>query len=238
MPLAPLPPPNKLLLLLESRFLLERGRFALQASRLRRELPRGQQQPLIILPGFGADDAFLRAPRQLLRELGYAAYGWEQGRNLGMRSGLKQALAAHLQQIAERHQQGVLLLGWSLGGVFAREMARHQSALVRRVITLGSPINGDPDANNMVALFRLANRGAGASKTDREGFAKRIQPPPVPCTAIHTRSDGIVAWRSSCEDPAPDCENLEVGGSHFGLPFNPQVLRLVCERLQDPPEAR
>lgn len=230
MPLAPLKPPGKFLLLLEGRIIAERALFTLHYRRLLQELPRGRQQPLMIIPGFGLDDDFLRAPRQLLEELGYAAYGWGQGRNLGMRGSIKQALASRLQEIAERHRQPLTLVGWSLGGVFAREMARHQAPLVRRVITLGSPINGDPDANNMVALFRLANRGA-APKTDLAGFARRIVPPPVPCTAIHTRSDGIVAWRAACEDPAPNCENLEVRGSHFGLPFNPDVLRIISERL-------
>ena len=133
---------------------------------------------------------------------------------------------------AELHDANgaVTLVGWSLGGVFAREMARHQPQLVRRVITLGSPINGHPDANNMVALFRLANRGKPV-KTDLDGFARRIQPPPVPCTAIYTRSDGIVAWRASVEDAALNTENVEVRGSHMGLPFNSAVIRVIVERL-------
>ncbi|SEQ02667.1 Alpha/beta hydrolase family protein [Solimonas aquatica] len=232
MPLQDLNPPGKLLLLMESRILAERARFAWQSRRLLRELPAGQQQPLLIIPGFGCDDALLAAPRRLLCDLGYAAHGWGQGRNLGMRAGLKQALAARLDELAQRHGQSVLLLGWSLGGVFAREMARHQSTRVRRVITLGSPINGHPNANNMVLLFKLANGGGGVGPAELEGFARRIVAPPVPCTAVYSKSDGIVAWRASLEDPAPQCENLEVRGSHFGLPFNPQVLRIVCERLQ------
>lgn len=232
MPLQDLAPPSKLLLLMESRILAERARLAWQSKRLLRELPAGHQQPLMIIPGFGCRDELLAAPRRLLHELGYRPYGWEQGRNLGMRSGLKQALAARLDALAQQHGQPVLLVGWSLGGVFAREIARHQSALVRRVITLGSPINGHPNANNMVLLFQLANGGGKLSQAELDGFARRIVAPPVPCTAIYTRQDGVVAWRASQEDPAPHCENLEVTGSHFGLPFNPQVLRIICERLQ------
>lgn len=232
MPLQDLQPPGKLLLLMESRILLERLQFTWQYRRLLRELPAGQQQPLMIIPGFACSDALLSAPRRLLCDLGYAAHGWAQGRNLGMRPGLKQALATRLDELAQRHGQSVLLLGWSLGGVFAREMARHQSSLVRRVITLGSPINGHPNANNMVLLFKLANGGGRVGKAELDGFARRIVAPPVPCTAVYSRQDGVVAWRASQEDPAPQSENLEVQGSHFGLPFNPQVLRIVCDRLR------
>ncbi|MGH8445274.1 MAG: esterase/lipase family protein [Solimonas sp.] len=225
-----LPAPSKALLLLEGRLGLEVARFALSYRRLARTLPRGGGQPVMVIPGFGMSDVTIAPLLHLLKKLGYASYGWGNGRNLGMRRGVKDRLAARLGELQAHHAQGVTLVGWSLGGVFAREMARHQPQLVRRVITLGSPINGHPDANNMVALFRLANRGK-PMKTDLDGFARRIAPPPVPCTAVYTKSDGVVSWRASVEDPAPNVENVEVRGSHMGLPFNPQVVRIIVERL-------
>src|SRR3546814_3648558 len=100
-----------------------------------------------------------------------------------MRSGFRDALNAQLRAV-HASSGPVTLVGWSLGGVFVREMARHQPQCVRRVITLGSPINRDPDANNMLPLVRLAN-GGKRPKTDLAGFARRIAPPPVPCTAIY-----------------------------------------------------
>ena len=192
-------------------------------------LPRGEGQAVLIVPGFSTGPRSIEPLRAALCALGYHAVDWGAGRNLGMSAALKNQLAESLRALHATHGP-VSLIGWSLGGVFVREMARHQPQLVRRVITLGSPINGHPDANNMVLLFRLATRGQTV-KTDLEGFARRITPPPVPCTAIHSRRDGIVAWQASLEDPAPNTENLEVGGSHFGLPCNLQVLRLIAERL-------
>src|SRR3546814_12826282 len=107
--------------------------------RLRRELPRGNGQPLIIVPGFGTTDVATAPLRRLLNGLGYASYGWGLGRNLGMRSGVRDALNAQLRAV-HAASGPVTLVGWSLGGVFVREMARHQPQCVRRVITLGSPL--------------------------------------------------------------------------------------------------
>ncbi|NKF22331.1 esterase/lipase family protein [Solimonas marina] len=224
--------PSPRLLLLEGRAAVERARFTLQRRRLLRELPRGDGQPVMIIPGFSTSDATIAPLLSLLNDLGFHAQGWGQGRNMGMRGPVKAALAARLSEMAAAHGP-ITLVGWSLGGVFAREMARHQPQTVRRVITLGSPINGHPDANNMVLAFRLTNRGK-AQKTDVEGFKRRIEAPLVPCTAVHTRSDGIVAWQACLEEPAPNTENLEVRGTHFGLPYNGEVARLIAERLARP----
>jgi hypothetical protein len=103
---------------------------------------------------------------------------------------------------------------------------------VRRVITLGSPFNHHPRANNADRLYRWLN--GGDTGVDWEGFHRRRVPPPVPCTAIYTKSDGIVHWRCAMEDPAPNTENVEVCGSHSGLGFNTRVLRIIAERLARP----
>lgn len=225
--------PSLRLLAMETRALFEAADFLLRGSKTRK-LPRGDGHPVMIVPGFGISDRATAPMRAALERLGYATHGWGCGTNYGMRTKVKNALALRLEQLHERYETPVSLIGWSLGGVFVREMARHQSALVRRVITLGSPINGNPDANNMVTLFKIANRGKPV-KTDVEGFLKRKIPPPVPCTAIYTRSDGIVAWPCSIEEKAPFTDNVEVHGSHLGMVFNREVLRVIAERLALPP---
>lgn len=227
-------PPLRLLAL-ESRALLEAADFLLRGPQLH-GLPKGDGHPVMVVPGFGASDTATAAMRSALEQLGYAVHGWDCGRNLGMRSRVKVALSQRLEQLHERYDERVSLIGWSLGGVFVREIARHQSALVRRVITLGSPFNGHPEANNMVTLFKLANRGKPV-KTDLDGFLKRRAPPPVPCTAIYTRSDGIVAWPCSVEQKSALTESVEVRGSHMGMMFNREVLRVIAERLAIPPRA-
>jgi pimeloyl-ACP methyl ester carboxylesterase len=222
-------PPSKLLLLLEGRTFAEYLALWARAATMK-DLPRGDGHPVIVIPGFGASDFSTAPMRRILDKLGYAAHGWGQGRNLGMRPQIKQALATLLDRLHAKHKAKVTLIGHSLGGVYAREMARAKPEHVRRVITLGSPINVHPDANNLMGMWRLINRGKPV-KTDLEGFSRRITPPPVPCTAIYTRSDGIVAYQCCMEDDAPNVENVEVRGSHLGLAHNPRVVRLIAERL-------
>jgi pimeloyl-ACP methyl ester carboxylesterase len=217
------------LLALEARVFAEIPLFALHRFDLA-GLPRGDGHPVLVVPGFGAGDLATLPLRRALNKLGYAACGWGLGTNLGMRPTVKNALNQRLQKLNAEHQAKVSLIGWSLGGVFVREMARYQPQLVRRVFTLGSPINGRPDANNMLPLFRIANRGKPVN-LDWEGFRKRSVAPPVPCVSIYTRSDGIVAWQCALEHEAANTERAEVRGSHFGLVVNRQVLREIATRL-------
>jgi len=224
-------PPLRLLLA-EARVAPELARYVLRGFGTA-GLPQGSG-PVLVIPGFGTSDWHTAPLRGALRRLGYHVSGWQAGRNLGMRRELKDQLGRQLQRLHDQHGRKVAIVGWSLGGVFAREMARHQPQLVRHVFTLGSPFNGHPNANNMVALFALMNPKAPKTP-DLEGFRRRIAPPPVPCTAIYTKSDGIVAWRCSVENPAPNTENVEVRGSHFGLGLNPDVLRVIAERLARQP---
>ncbi|MCG8394631.1 MAG: alpha/beta hydrolase [Pseudomonadales bacterium] len=226
-------PPSLGLLLGESRAALAYGRYLLRGLG-HRQLPVGQGQPVLVLPGFGASDVSTRPLRRALGKLGYSVYGWAQGTNLGMNRKRKGMLVSQLQAIHTRHGQPVALVGWSLGGVFARELARAFPDLVSQVFTLGSPINGDPEANNVTTLFNLFN--PNRPPPDRAAFEQRIPAPPVPCTAIYTREDGIVAWQCSLEEAGPLTENVEVQGTHVGLPWNPQVLAAIAERLARCPE--
>lgn len=224
-----LSPPSKLLLLMETRAWAEFGAFLISQPFLH-GLPRGDGHPVLVIPGFGGSDLSTQPMRRLFAKLGYATYGWEQGRNMGMRSQIKEFLALRLRELHQEHGTRVSLIGWSLGGVYVREMARSQPDSVRRVITMGSPINGHPNANNAAALFSLINRKQNM-KLDWEGFQRRRVPPPVPCTAIYSKTDGIVNWQCSREEQAPNTENVQVASSHFGLGVNPLVMRIIAERL-------
>lgn len=226
--------PSLGLLVRELRAPLEMLHFAVTAA-FASSLPPGDGHPVMLLPGFGVGDFAMRPLAMALSRIGYAATTWGQGRNLGMNRKLHVALTRRLRELQERHDAKVSLIGWSLGGVFARELARAESGLVRQVITLGSPFNGNPEANNMMPLFRLAQRGKPV-KDDREGFERRRVAPPVPCTAIHSKTDGIVAWQCSLEESAPNTENLEVRGSHFGLPMNRSVFESIANVLARSPK--
>ncbi|TDU25779.1 alpha/beta hydrolase family protein [Panacagrimonas perspica] len=222
--------PSLSLLAREARVPFEVLRFLIGTRRLR-GLPEGDGHPVLLIPGFGADEFLMRPLRRALVKLGYAAEDWGQGRNLGMRPAIRQELARKLDSMAKRSDRKVTLIGWSLGGVFARELARAKPEQVRRVITLGSPINRRPDANNMMPLFRLVN-GGRAPKQDREGFNRRKIAPPVPCAAIYSRTDGIVAWQACMEEVAANTQNIEVAGSHFGLVVNLEVLAAIARLME------
>lgn len=227
-------PPGRLFAL-EVRILAELPRFVLGTRDLS-HLPRGDGHAVMVVPGWGLDDRATLPLRRALTRLGYAAHGWDQGRNMGVRRGQAKRLDARIAELgqAQRGTDGrVSLVGWSLGGVVARELARRQPAHVRRVFTLGSPISGSPEANNVTTLLKLLRRSPAA--VDRPTFDARRPSPPVACVAIHSKTDGVVAWQCSLEEPAPNTENVEVRGSHGGLVCNLEVLAALAARLPLPP---
>jgi pimeloyl-ACP methyl ester carboxylesterase len=223
----PSAPPSRELLLLEVRAIWELGAFFSMAPLLRMA-PRGDGHPVLVLPGLAASDTSTRPLRAFLKDRGYAAHGWKLGANHGPRPGAEVRMQQRLGELFERHGRKVSLIGWSLGGVFAREMARRAPGQVRGVITLGSPFASAPKASNAWRLYEsLSGRDVG-DWPERE---RMRTPPPVPSSAIYSRSDGIVAWQGCLEREGAQSENIEVEGSHCGLGHNPAVLYAIADRL-------
>jgi hypothetical protein len=216
------------MMLLEARALLELASM-LPASPLLRRAPSGDGHPVLVLPPFLLSDLATRALRRFLRDRGYAVSGWGLGRNLGPTPEIVAGLAQRLDEIRRRHARTVSLIGWSLGGVYARELARVAPSEVRQVITLASPFR-DLDAVNVPRFMRaFGNRRPHEGQT---AIRERMHLPlPVPTTAIYSRSDGIVAWRSCAESPGPLCENVEVESSHLGIGYHPAALLTIADRL-------
>ena len=224
-----LAPPSKLLLLLEGRAAGELlTTFALR--RWLRRLPGGDGHPVLILPGFLASDFSTRPLRRFLRDRGYWAHRWRLGRNLGPREGLEWEMTERLREVQRRHDRKVSLIGWSLGGVYARALANRHPERVRSVITLGSPFAQDTRANNSWRLYE-ALTGDRLDEIDPAKLAEVRRTPPVPTTSIYSRSDGVTNWRTALEVEGPEAENVQVPGSHLGLGFNPLVLYVVADRL-------
>lgn len=225
-------PPSRTLLLLEGRALWELGAFAASLPMLSLA-PRGDGHAVLVLPGLIASDLSTRPLRSFLGNQGYAAHGWGQGRNLGPRPGVQSQMLVQLREIYERTGRKVSLVGWSLGGIFARELAKQAPEAVRLVITLGSPFAGHPKATNAWRVYELAS---GEKVGDRDhAFVESLrQTPPVPTTAIYSRSDGVCAWQSCRERPAPQVENIEIQGSHCGLGHNPAAIYAIADRLAQP----
>jgi pimeloyl-ACP methyl ester carboxylesterase len=184
----------------EARAIPELAAFTMTAGPLLAALPRGDGHAVLVLPGLGGGDTSTAPLRWFLGQLGYRSYGWGLGTNVGfgrhVTDGLDELLAA------KREAGPVSLVGWSLGGVHAVELARRRPDAVRSIITLGSPLAGRP------------------------------QPPEsIPMTSVYSRTDAIVPWRSALLPARPRYENVEVLGSHLGLGHNPAVVVVVADRL-------
>jgi len=220
-------PPSRALQLLELRAFGELG-AALALLPLLRRAPKGDGHPVMVLPGLLAGDGSTRLLRTYLGERGYAVHGWGLGRNMGLKPGLESRMKARLRALHREHGRKVSLVGWSLGGVFAREIASALPDTVRSVITLGSPIRGNPRSTNAWRIYELAS---GQSLDDPKSKKPRTTPPPVPTTSIYSRTDGIVAWQCSVEAGGLRSESIEVIGSHCGLGVNPAALYAVADRL-------
>jgi len=222
-------PPNPFWTLTEGRAIFELGSFYALRVAMRR-LPRGDGHAVIVLPGFLAGDRSTAPMRGLLGDLGYAAHGWDLGRNLRVDTERENALYALLDRVYDQSGRPVSLIGWSLGGIFAREIAKASPAKVRQVITLGSPISDDRGHTRARRLFERLN-GKEPEPMRQGRFTALEQAPPVPTTSILSRSDGIVAWRGSVQQPGPQAETIEVLASHCGLGVNPMVMYALADRL-------
>ena len=165
-----------------------------------------------------------------LRGLGYDAQKWSLGRNLGPRPGVLEGCIALVDEFKRASARKVSLIGWSLGGIYAREIAKQRPDDIRSVMTLGTPLTADPDATNASSLYRWLNSD---DATDPRWEQLQV-PPPVPTTSIYSRTDGIVAWQSSVQKTSALAENIEVDASHIGLAVNPAALYAVADRLAQP----
>ena len=221
--------PNPLLMALEGRAPLE-GALGLLSTPLLRRVRRGDGHPIVVLPPFGAADQFTSGLRSFLKDRGYDVHPWGHPEVLGLHR-LVHVAAERVQEVRAMAGQPVSLIGHSLGGVYAREVARFIPDDVRFVITLGSPIN-DLKANHVWPMFEAAS-GTRVSSLPPDFATRMAKAPPVPTTSIFSKTDGVVAWRS-CIDRSDGAENVEVVSSHIGLPSNPWAIYVVGDRLAQP----
>jgi pimeloyl-ACP methyl ester carboxylesterase len=222
-------PPGLFLMLAEARSLLEFNASLLLSPLLMRA-PKGDGHPVLALPGFLASDLSMAPMRRYLKQLGYDTYAWKMGRNLGGIASRRNALKALLTEIHTTTGRKVSIVGWSLGGVYARDLALRLPDMVRSVITLGSPFANDVRATNATRLYEaLSGETVEHNSELTQAIAGDL---PVPVTSIYSRTDGIVNWRTSQLRPSDTAENIEVHlASHIGLGVNAAALWAVADRL-------
>jgi pimeloyl-ACP methyl ester carboxylesterase len=192
---------------------------------------RGDGHPVLVLPGLLAGDPATMLLRTVLRALGHDVSGWSLGTNRGPTGRVVRDLRAHVDRLHRSSGRRVSLVGWSLGGLYAQELARAAPGSVRGIVTLGSPVlRWAPWLRTASGAIdrgaRLARGTAAMPRPWAERGSLR-----VPATSVYTRADGIVHWSSCRYELRPRRENVEVRGSHLGLACNPAVLWLLADRL-------
>lgn len=193
----------------------------------------GDGHPVVIFPGLGAHGGSVATLREHCRLLGYDAFDWGQGFNTGPRGDLDAWLHTLKSQVVDLlagSTQRATLIGWSLGGLYAREVGKLMAPRIRQVITIGTPFNAEADHTNVGWLFRLLS---GSSSAMDPALVRRLRtPPPLRTTSIYSRSDGVVAWQTCRHDNRSRLvQDIEVAGSHIGMGWNRDVLAVVADRL-------
>ena len=220
--------PNPALKYFEPRALLEAVSL-LPASPLLATQARGDGRQVMLLPGFMADERAMWPMQRYLQYLGYEALPWGIGRNNGRPEQDAERVLEAIHAV-RRGEEPITLIGWSLGGVIAREIARRAPDLVREVITLGTPVEGGPKYTATATKF------AENAKIDLDALEQRIHQMNThgiecPLTVLYSRSDGIVDWRAAIDRYNPQARHKRIRGSHFGMAFNPTVWRFVARTL-------
>jgi len=212
----------------ELRALREPARRLLARRRLE-PLPRGDGGPVVVVPGMHVGDWTTASLRRFLRRRGWDARGWGLGfHGADVTATLPRALA-RVEAVARETGRPVALVGWSLGGLVAREIARLRPDLVRAVVTLGTPVTGG--ARFTIVAYPFRRRGWDLDQIDALLHAADRVPIRVPLTAIWSRADGVVAWRACLDATTPGAAHVEVHSSHWGLGFDPDALAAIARAL-------
>lgn len=206
--------------------------WALSVTRLPalRNAPRGDGRPVMLLPGYMTGELSMVPLQGFLRALGYKAIHWGLGINRGDVDDLVQACGKRVETISRQTGAPITLIGWSLGGVVARETARLFPAAVREVITMGTPVIGGPKYTVVGAAF-ARSKGLDLDDFEEEVHRRNRLGLRQPVTVIYSKTDGIVGWQSSVDTYNAQARNIEVKSTHFGLGVNPKVWRIIADTL-------
>lgn len=226
-----LTPPSATLLILEP--LRAAADYIAGMAPLAVPLPPGDGHPVLVFPGLGASGAATSDLRDRLQQLGYEVHDWEQGVNFGRGADhdlMLERLGDHLKQIHALHRRSVSLVGWSFGGVYARQLAAKYPELVRQVITLATPVADSSDATHAGWLMNMLS--GGISPINHVWAPRSDATTSVPFASVYSKTDGIVAWEGCVSTGSTNHRNIEVEDvSHLGMVHHPEVLRVVADLL-------
>lgn len=194
-------------------------------------LPSGHGHPVMLLPGFGTSESAMGLLAKRLRALGYVVRQWGQGKNHGAVHKLVPPLKVRISEWSAQLGQPISLVGWSLGGYIAREIARDIPQAVAGVIALGSPVVGGPKYT--LTAKQYVKMGFDLDAIERDIAARDSVPIQCPMTLIFSRLDGVVSWPATIDRVTPQARHMEAKCSHLGMVFNPRVFRQIAQALSD-----
>lgn len=198
-----------------------------ELSRLKTNKPR----KIIVMPGFGADDFSTLPIRGYLATMGHEVHGWNRGLNIKDVQTTLDELVEDIEKRTRDAAMPIVMVGWSLGGYLAREVARDLPDRVEQVFTLGSPIVGGPKYTQLASLCRAQGIDVDwieRAVTERED-AKQLT---TPITAVYSKLDGVVAWQACIDKKSPNVDHIEVNASHIGLGISADAFRIVAKKLR------
>jgi pimeloyl-ACP methyl ester carboxylesterase len=198
--------------------------------------PKGEGQPVLVIPAFMTTDRATNVLRRFLQKQGFDSLPWLLGRNSGLRHDLFNQLCERIRELYRERGEAISLVGWSLGGVYARALAHKLPDHIRQVITLGSPFRVSTDEEIAAPVRELYRRLNPGSEQDLlfNGEPYWQQPLPSPNTSIYSTSDGIARWQDCVDENYQHSENICIPGSHMGMTHNPCSFYLIAERLAQP----
>ena len=228
------PRPDRRLVIAEGPRLVAEIASLMASAPFLYQAPRGDGHPVLAIPGFGGGDRSTAVLRSFLTSLGYVTHPWNLGTNRGpAMTDLSVELARRLDEVfVENGRRKVSIIGWSLGGVYARLLAHLFPDKVRQVITLGSPFAGSPRSTSVYPIVRNMSREPLEQRPNNRRRLLAGDPlPGIPSTAIFSKTDGIVPWQIATQPVTEIAENIEVYASHIGLGISPAVLYAAADRL-------
>ncbi|MXO64979.1 alpha/beta fold hydrolase [Altererythrobacter endophyticus] len=205
--------------------------FAEPFRRVQREIPVAHSenpQVVMLLPGFATHPVRMRYMARQLEKAGHTVKRWGLGFNFGPTDENFELLSERVQQLRARYGQEVVLIGWSLGGIFAREIAKRHPEAVRKVVTMGSPFSGDPHANNAWRLYHLVT-GHSVDAPPVEAYLP--EKPPVETVALWSPRDGIVSPRSSCGRRGERDRSISLRCTHLGFAYSEESILMILREL-------
>lgn len=196
-----------------------------------KQCPKGHGQPILVIPGLTGNDATTLPLRWFLKKLNYDVRGWELGLNYGVISQFLPNVILQAKRFYQERGEPIILIGWSLGGVLARETARLCPDLVSHVVTLGAPVVGGPKYTVVNPFYRW--QGYDLETIEQSIEQRNLLPIEVPITAFYSKRDKVVAWEACIDHTSNNVEHIEVNSLHIGMAYDPEVFKVLARKLAE-----